>query len=177
MRMAMRWWADTYLPDSDGEDSVMGMKIPGFAMMKQMGLGLWNFFTIGLPELWNRLTLWSSELNDKLFGEEGMFSSLEDTKITIKKIIFAIIKGKTKKLAKGGFAILNKVVGWIAKPLNIWIPGAGAVLVVIVKILEELYKIAGSFIFNKIMDAQNAAEKTSKDQHQYIAKLTNREQM
>ena len=161
----MKWWADTYLPNNDGEDSVMGMKIPGFAMMKQMGLGLWNFFTIGLPELWNRLTLWSSELNDKLFGEEGMFSSLEDTKITIKKILFAIIKGKTKKLTKGAFAVLDKVVGWIAKPLNVWIPGAGVVLIVIVKIIEELYKIAGSFIFNKIMNAQNAAEKTSKDQH------------
>ncbi len=55
-RLALKKWSDTYMPKPDGSKmSIFGVPIPGWDKMKSIGLGIWNFVTVGLPNYWDRL--------------------------------------------------------------------------------------------------------------------------
>ena len=105
-RMAIKKWSDTYMPKNDGSTmSIFGIPIPGWSTMKALGLGIWNFITVGLPNYWDRLRRFVGNIKKQLFGKKGIFRDGIETRNTLRKIFLAIGIGFVKQ----------KLVGPIAK--------------------------------------------------------------
>ena len=55
-RVALRKWKKAYMPKTDKSTmTIFGVKIPGWAEMKALGIGIYNFFTVGIPIYWEKL--------------------------------------------------------------------------------------------------------------------------
>ena len=116
-RMAISKWASTYMPPKDGSQmSIFGIQIPGWDTIKAIGIGIWNFVTIGLPNYWDRLKNFMGNTKRQLFGRKGIFKNAATTKYNLIKILGAIVIANAKK-AVGG---ILKLIGWAL----FWIPGA-----------------------------------------------------
>jgi len=106
-RLALKKWADTYMPKPDGSKmSILGIPIPGWDRIKALGMGIKNFITVGLPNMWDRLKHFIGNVKKQLFGKKGAFRDAIETKNTLIKIFLAILIANT---AKAG--------GWIVKLL------------------------------------------------------------
>lgn len=117
-RMAISKWTATYMPKPDGSKmSIFGIPIPGWDTMKALGLGIWNFITVGLPNYWNRLSNFMGNVKEQLFGKNGMFRDAIETRNTLRKIIGALVIANTKRF--GG--IIIKILGVALS----FIPGVG----------------------------------------------------
>ena len=108
-RMAIKKWSDTYMPTNDGSTmSIFGIPIPGWSTMKALGLGIWNFITVGLPNYWDRLRHFIGNIKKQLFGKKGIFRDGIETRNTLRKVLWAIGIGFAKQ----------KLIGPIAKILS-----------------------------------------------------------
>ena len=96
-RMAIKKWSDTYMPKNDGSTmSIFGIPIPGWSTMKALGLGIWNFITVGLPNYWDRLRHFIGNVKKQLFGKKGIFRDGIETRNTLRKVLWAIGIGFVK---------------------------------------------------------------------------------
>lgn len=143
LRMALRKWADTYMPNTEGEGeglTIFGFKVPFGVEIMNLITGIKNFVLVGLPNWWDRIKVWFYDIKEKLFGRKGAFKNLTETKNTIRKIILAWCIGQAKK------AVSNIIVGigWV---LNFWFPGAYGISKVIAFIVPKLW----GFIFTQLM--------------------------
>ena len=104
-RMAIKKWSDTYMPKNDGSTmSIFGIPIPGWSTMKALGLGIWNFITVGLPNYWDRLRRFVGNIKKQLFGKKGIFRDGIETRNTLRKILWAIGIGFAKQKLSGPIA-------------------------------------------------------------------------
>ena len=87
--------------------------------MKAVGIGLWNFFTVGLANHWDRLKLFFYNIKESLFGKKGAFKNMIWVRHTLRRIIFAWIIGQTKKVGGKVLGLILKIIGWAF----CWIPG------------------------------------------------------
>lgn len=75
-RMALRKWKTTYMPKTDGSTmSIFGIPIPGWDEMKAIGLGIWNFITVGIPNQFDKLSHFFGNVKQQLFGKKGIFKN------------------------------------------------------------------------------------------------------
>ena len=119
-RMALRKWADTYMPKSDGSKfRIFGIEIPGLGEIKALGIGIWNFVTVGIPNYYNRLKLFFSDVKNTLFGPKGILRDMAAVKDAIRRIIAAWIVGQTKKVGGAILSVVLQVIGWCF----CWVPG------------------------------------------------------
>ena len=101
-RMAFKKWSATYMPKNDGSTmSIFGIPIPGWSTMKALGLGIWNFITVGLPNYWDRLCNFIGNIKKQLFGKKGIFRDGTETRNTLRKIGLAILIGFAKNKLGG----------------------------------------------------------------------------
>ena len=113
-RMALSKWSDTYMPKKDGSKaSVFGVPIPGWDTIKAVGLGIWNFIKIGLPNWWDRFKNFISNIKKTLFGKKGMFKDAIETKYTLIKIFAALVIANTQKLGGIFVKLLFKALSYI----------------------------------------------------------------
>lgn len=113
-RLALSKWSDTYMPKKDGSKmSVFGVPIPGWDTIKALGLGIWNFITIGLPNWWDRLKNFISGIKKTLFGKKGMFKDAIETKYSLIKIFAALAIANTQKLGGIFVKLLFKALSFI----------------------------------------------------------------
>ena len=76
-RMALKKFKDTYMPPSDGKTvKIFGIPIPGISEIKSLCIGIYNFATVGIPNIYGKLKVWISGVKKSLFGKGGMFSSM-----------------------------------------------------------------------------------------------------
>ena len=173
-RLAFKKWKKTYMPETNdkGGFSILGFKIPGFAQMKSIGLGLYNFFTIGLVNHWTRLSKFFKKWKDKLFGKQGAFGGMRQTMHTLRRIGLAWAIGQGKK-----------VVGGLAKALSFlvsFIPGWGPALAFLIKFIPAICTFFATQIMliwsKKKMQGQMAMDAAFKAQgasgKNMVAKLT-----
>ena len=140
-RMALRKWKNTYMPKNDGSTmSIFGIPIPGWSTLKALGLGIWNFITVGLPNYWDRLKFFFGDMKKKLFGKKGILKDGITIKYNLIRIFSAIIIGHTKKAA--GWIVA--AIGFI---LNLFLPGAGSALIFISKFVPAIF----TFVMNQVM--------------------------
>lgn len=119
-RMALKKWADTYMPKSDGSKfRIFGIEIPGLGEIKALGIGIWNFVTIGLPNYYNRLKRFFGGVYKSLFGKKGILRDMAAIKNTLRRIIAAWIIGQTKKVGGAILSVVLQVIGWCF----CWVPG------------------------------------------------------
>lgn len=164
-RMAMKKWSDTYMPKPDGSKfSIFGIPIPGWDKMKAIGLGIWNFITVGLPNYWDRLTNFIGNVKKQLFGKKGMFRDAIETRNTIRKIVGALIIANTKKA--GGV-----VAKYLLKALGLcfcWVPGVKPVCDFLAEFGPAIYTFVSTQIMliwsNKKADAERGAQAMAADQ-------------
>lgn len=145
VRFAVSKWAETYMPKPDGSKmTIFGVEIPGWDKMKAIGLGIYNFFTIGVKNQYTRLKHFIGRIKESMFGKKGAFRDATETKNTLRKIGIAYLIGVSKKLGGGAVALLLKGIGWV---LNIFLPGSGVILNFIAKFGPLIY----SFVTTQIM--------------------------
>lgn len=107
-RLAMKKWADTYMPKPDGSKmSIFGIPIPGWDTIKAFAIGIRNFVMVGLPNYWDRLKHFMGNVKQNLFGKNGAFRDSIETKSSLLKIIGALVIANTKKLGGWFFKILG----------------------------------------------------------------------
>lgn len=159
-RLALRKWRNTYMPKSDGSTfSIFGIPIPGWDTLKAIGLGIWNFITVGLPNYWDRLKFFFGDMKKKkLFGKKGIFKDLITTKYNLIRIFAAIIIGHTKKAA--GWIVA--AIGFI---LNLFLPGAGSALIFISKFVPAIF----AFIMTQVMAVWAGKKAAAEKQAQGMA--------
>ena len=164
-RLALKKWSDTYMPKKDGSKaSIFGIPIPGWDTMKALGLGIWNFITVGLPNYWDRLKHFMGNVKKQLFGKNGMFKDAIETRNTIRKIIGALIIANTKKA--GGV-----IAKYLLKALGLcfcWIPGVKPVCDFLAEFGPAIYTFVATQIMliwsNKKADAERGAQAMAADQ-------------
>lgn len=77
-RVALKKWTDAYMPKPDGSQlTIFGIPIPGWSTIKAIGIGIWNWITVGLPNWWDRLKLFVGKIKNALFGRNGAFRNAE----------------------------------------------------------------------------------------------------
>lgn len=55
-RKMLRDWKNKYMPATDPNTfTILGIPIPGINTLKAIGLGLWNFIIVGVPERYNKI--------------------------------------------------------------------------------------------------------------------------
>ena len=156
-RLALKKWSDTYMPKPDGSKmSIFGIPIPGWDTMKSIGLGIWNFVTVGLPNYWDRLKHFMGNVKKSLFGRNGALRDTIETKNTFRKIIGALIIANTKKY--GGW--LLKILGFALS----FIPGVGPVAKFIIEFAPALYTFISTQIMLIWSNNKASAERAAKAQ-------------
>ena len=167
-RLALAKWKQTYMPETDGSKmTILGFQIPGWDTMKAIGLGIWNFITVGLPNYWNRFSTFIGGIKKKLFGKKGMFRDVIETKNTLRKIFFALLIANTQKIAGKGLKIVLKIIGWAL----CWIPGVKPVCDFLAEFAPQLYTFISTQIMLLWSNGKASAERAQK------AALANVEQM
>lgn len=168
-RMALKKWSDTYMPkssSSSGGISIFGIRIPGLQQVINLGLGIYNFFRVGVMNGIDRLKVFFKGVTNSLFGRKGPFKDLATTMNSLKRIVLAWIIGNTKKV--GGGAVKWIMIG-LSYILDIFLPGSGVVL----RFLSKLAPLIYAYIANKIAgawaDAKTNSEKRFND-HMKVAK-------
>ena len=140
-RFAIGKWAKAYMPKSDGSKmTIFGVEIPGWDKMKAIGLGIYNFFTVGVKNQYMRLKHFIGRIKESMFGKKGAFRDATETKNTLRKIGIAYLIGATKKVS-------GKIFGAVAAVLSFFFPAAGPVLSIITKWFPLIY----SFVTTQIM--------------------------
>ena len=140
VRLAIRKWAEAYMPQTDGSTmTIFGFKMPGWDTIKAIGIGVWNWITVGLPNYWERLKFFFGDIYRKLFGKKGLLKNGARTMSVLKRIVWAWIIGIAKKGYGWFFQILSFALSFI--------PGCGPVLSFICKLLPAVI----TFIWTQIM--------------------------
>ena len=156
-RVAWRKWKKAYMPKPDGSKmTIFGISIPNWDGIKAFAIGLKNFFTVGLPNWYDRLKLFFQGIHNTLFGKKGAFKNMAQTKNTLRKIVGALIIGWAKKTFGG---LLVKALIWV---LNIAFPGAGSIVNFIVELIPAII----TFISTQLMimwSNKKAAEEEKAD--------------
>lgn len=144
-RIALKKWKEAYMPPTDGSTmTIFGFQIPGWDTIKAIGIGIYNFVTVGLMNHYDRLKLFFGNLHNQLFGKKGAIRSMAQVRHILRRIVWAWIIGQTKKAVRG---LCDWLLDILAVPLNALAPGAGLVLKFLIKLLPEIY----SFITTQIM--------------------------
>ena len=145
VRFAVSKWAEAYMPKPDGSKmTIFGVEIPGWDKMKAVGLGIYNFFTIGVKNQYTRLKHFIGRIKESMFGKKGAFRDATETKNTLRKIGIAYLIGATKKLGGSGVKLLLRGIGAV---LNIFLPGSGLILNFIANFGPLIY----SFVTTQIL--------------------------
>ena len=156
-RLALKKWSDTYMPKTDGSTmSIFGIPIPGWDTMKSIGLGIWNFVTVGLPNQFDKLKHFIGNVKQQLFGKKGALRDSIETKNTFRKIIGALIIANTKKY--GGW--LLKILGFALS----FIPGCGPIARFIIEFAPVLYTFISTQVMLLWSNNKASAERTAKAQ-------------
>lgn len=132
-RVALRQWKKKYMPTTDPRTfTILGVPIPGVNTIKAIGLGIWNFIVVGIPEYYGRIKNFFGKIYNELFGKNGCIRNVDMMVLTLKKIVAAWIIGHTKK-AVGGW--IGKLLLKLAKV----IPGWGTALAFVAELAPQLY--------------------------------------
>lgn len=143
-RMALSSWKKKYMPEGgQGKFTLFGVEIPFVNDIKNVCLGIYNSIRVGIPNAFGKISKWFSGVKKLLFGKDGILSSAEEVRNTLRKIATAYIIGLTKKV--GGTAVLW-LINILAPILNIALPGSGIALKLIVTLCPMIY----SFVLNQI---------------------------
>lgn len=152
-RMALKKWTATYMPKNDGSTmSIFGIPIPGWSTLKMLGLAIWNFIAVGLPNQWDRLKFFFGDMRKKLFGKKGIFKDAITAKYNLIRIFSAIIIGHTKKAVGGFVALIGHVVNWFC-------PGAGSVIILISKFVPMIFTWIANWVMSIWTGKKASAEK------------------
>lgn len=136
-RIALKKWKEAYMPPTDGSTmTIFGFQIPGWDTIKAIGIGIYNFVTVGLMNHYDRLKLFFGNLHNQLFGKKGAIRSMAQVRHILRRIVWAWIIGQTKKAVRG---LCDWLLDILAVPLNALAPGAGLVLKFLIKLLPEIY--------------------------------------
>ena len=156
-RMAFRKWSATYMPKNDGSTmSIFGIPIPGWSTMKALGLGIWNFITVGLPNYWDRLCNFIGNIKKQLFGKKGIFRDGIETRNTLRKIGLAILIGFAKKKLSGP---LVKILSFAIS----FIPGVGPICQLLVKFVPAVLTFIATQVMLHWSNGKAAAERKAQD--------------
>lgn len=162
-RIGLRKWKKTYMPKSDGSTAtIFGIKIPNWGGIKAIGMGLWNFFNVGLVNMWDRLKLFFGNIHNSLFGKKGAFKDMIETKNSLRKIFWAFVIGLAKKA-------WGWIVDAICLVLDIFLPGSGRLGKFLLKLIPAVF----TFISTQIMLAwsnKKAAAESNVEQMKQAAK-------
>ena len=146
-RMALKKFKDTYMPPSDGKTvKIFGIPIPGISEIKSLCIGIYNFATVGIPNIYGKLKVWISGVKKSLFGKGGMFSSMTQVKNTLRKIALAWVIGQTKNVFGKGLGVIGQILKFALKFTKL-VPGWGIAISIAVEVLPLLF----SFITAQIM--------------------------
>lgn len=146
-RMALKKFKDTYMPPSDGKTvKIFGIPIPGISEIKSLCIGIYNFATVGIPNIYGKIKVWISGVKKSLFGKGGMFSSMTQVKNTLRKIALAWVIGQTKNVFGKGLGVIGQILKFALKFTKL-VPGWGIAISIAVEVLPLLF----SFITAQIM--------------------------
>ena len=106
--------------------SILGIKIPKWDTIKAIGIGIYNWVTIGLPNMLIRVRAFVGKIGRFLFGKRGLINSVPKIKYTLNRIFYALIAGAAKK----GLAILATIAQFI--------PGWGTAISFVLKLASYL---------------------------------------
>ena len=165
-RMALKKFKDTYMPPSDGKTvKIFGIQIPGISEIKSLCIGIYNFATVGIPNIYGKIKVWISGVKKSLFGKGGMFSSMAQVKNTLRKIALAWVIGQTKSIFGKGFGIIGQILKFALKFTKL-IPGWGIAISIAVEVLPLLF----SFIATQIMMAWSNNKVAMQEKMEGLAK-------
>jgi hypothetical protein len=158
-RFAIGKWAKAYMPKSDGSKmTVFGVEVPGWAGMKALGLGIYNFITVGIRNSADRLSGFYKKMKKLLFGKKGALRDGIETRNTLRKIIGALIIANTKRVGGTIFNLILKGIGYAFS----WIPGVYPVCMFLSKFGPMLYAFITTQLMmlwsNKRADAERGAK-------------------
>lgn len=138
-RAAWRSWKNKYMPETDEKTfTILGVPIPGVSTLKAIGIGIWNFIVVGLPQRYNKVKGFFKKLYEDLFGKKGCMRNTDMMYLTLKRIFWALITNLYKKPA----GILVNILG---TALSV-IPFVGPIFMFLSKFGPLLY----TFIANRI---------------------------
>lgn len=136
VRMALSKWKKTYMPPSDGSTlTIFGVKIPGWAGIKSLMVGVRNFLLVGIPNMWTKLKAFTSNAFSSLFGPKGIIRDLGRARAAIIRIAVAWITGQTKKAGGKVVKWILKIIGWAFA----WVPGVYSVCNFLAEFGTHLY--------------------------------------
>ena len=141
-RIGLRKWRETYMPRTDPnaeQTTIFGIPIPNWEQMKAIGIGIWNFFNVGLVNWYDRIKLFFGNIHKSLFGKKGAFKNMIQTRNTLRKILGALIMGIVKKIAGFLVSIVLSVLNFIA-------PGAPAIVEFLIKLIPAVITFIGTQI-------------------------------
>ena len=165
-RMALKKFKDTYMPPSDGKTvKIFGIQIPGISEIKSLCIGIYNFATVGIPNIYGKIKVWISGVKKSLFGKGGMFSSMAQVKNTLRKIALAWVIGQTKSIFGKGFGIIGQILKFALKFTKL-VPGWGIAISIAVEVLPLLF----SFIATQIMMAWSNNKVAMQEKMEGLAK-------
>lgn len=165
-RMALKKFKDTYMPPSDGKTvKIFGIPIPGISEIKSLCIGIYNFATVGIPNIYGKIKVWISGVKKSLFGKGGMFSSMAQVKNTLRKIALAWVIGQTKSIFGKGFGIIGQILKFALKFTKL-VPGWGIAISIAVEVLPLLF----SFIATQIMMAWSNNKAAMQEKMEGLAK-------
>lgn len=140
--------------------TIFGVPIPGWSTLKSIGLGIYNFVTVGLRNFIDRLSGFFKGIKKKLFGKKGAIRDGIETRNTMRKLFGAWLIGVVRKSAGG---VLAKILGWV---LSI-VPGVGPILSFIVKLIPAIITFISTQVMlhwnNKKADAERAMQNNVQD--------------
>jgi hypothetical protein len=154
-RIGLQKWKDAYMPRTDPnaqQTTIFGIPIPNWDQIKAIGIGIWNFFNVGLLNWYDRLKLFFGNIHKSLFGKKGAFKNMIQTKNTLRKIVGAFIIGVTKKV----WGWIVNILLWV---LNLIAPGAPAIIVFLIKLIPAIM----TFIETQVMLAWSNSKADSEE--------------
>ena len=161
-RYALNKWSEAYMPKNDGGTgmTILGVPIPGWGTLKSIGLGIYNFVTVGLRNFMDRLSGFFKGIKKKLFGKKGAIRDGIETRNTMRKLFGAWLIGVAKKSVGG---VIAKIISWALS----LIPGVGPIISFICKLIPAIITFITTQVMlhwsNKKADAERAMQNNVKD--------------
>ena len=157
-RIAIGKWAAAYMPKSDGSKmTVFGVEIPGWSGMKALGIGIYNFITVGIRNWIDRLQLFYKNMKKRLVGKKGAFKDGIETRNTLRKIIGALIIANTKRAGGAIFSLILRGLGYAF----CWIPGVQPVCTFLAKFGPALYAFISTQVMMMLSNKKAEAERNA----------------
>lgn len=115
--------------------------------MSRLMVGVRNFIVVGIPSMWGKVRGFFGKISNVLMGRNSPLRSRKKFLNTLNRIMDAFTIGLRKKAVGAVADILMGI-------LNMFVPGAGSVVKIIITIVPALM----SFIMTQVMLLKKDAE-------------------